>query len=1413
MRSVFCVLLLVVCAVAFAQRKRGSLPFDVEQSRGVEEALSALRDGDRVKLTEALTALAEGRQDVFVRIGREHLGVRLAIQRILNEAKKMRVFVLQLLPDKVKAVFPSSDRVEECFLRLLERGDVSGAGGFALRAREAGYALTPLMEAVAAAIGGPPANKPVTVAAKKTAPEALIKTLRRLMPQPPSSAAVAPPGRLITSIPIKLPYRGGLPLHISSCELPDGTTVFYGGDEVVAVDGNGEVVWRRDVEGGANNAALFCRRIAPVAVGNSVVLPLTDSLLALDGSDGSVLWHSVSIKDAYMLTAPVPVGRRLFSVGVVRKRQDEVVLLCFDGETGKLLWRRGVVSGFAPGGFGAGVYPQLAVCRGRIFVMSGFEWLAAYEMDGEPVWAVRYPLAGFELRGRRVSAMRRRYPLTKSSNSLLVVMPPDSDSVIAFAPFGARRVWQRTVPDVRLAAANRNHLLLIATKDALLLSAKNGAVVAHYELPDEALDVISDDAGFWVLCRWWVVRVEKSFLKPYFVPEARDATSITRWSEGIALLGKNRLFLYGDIGNADKATNAVRSGDPNALLTNHKACLYLIRRLEEGRRFKLLERLGMAVPEVMRAGMFMEAALDAIKAGKRNKAAALLRSSINLGSEGTVVPRLGWVAMPETALFLLASLEGKEDENAARGEAARALGLEAKWRLFLRFPATTVGQREGLLAAQGWLVAGQNWRARRAASLIHSLTKSDPIRKTATSLLARTSSPPIKLFWRTLPCALNAEPPKLRILKTMPPVCVLYSPDLVEVRNLTNGVVLWRLESGADDVAQIAKQTVAVLSGRTLLFVRLKDGVLLRREVLAEGVWSIAGGETLYAASSKGAVLAFDKDGKATSGWQEGKDVLGLAADGVAVLVLRDGVVKFLGRRRTVVRTRVAPLMWQVTDKRLWLLAQNGLRRQLLLIQPDGVVRRWDVNINVGEMAAQKNWCLLLERVPKTTPAVMLYLADGQTKRFSVPEDAGRVEFLKAVGSGKNAGVLWGSDATVRGFVLDVRSGRRVGFRSLLNGASGVAGPTVAGQWMFYAERTFWMVRMEVVDLRSGAVFGTDVRVRGRVWGVAGADGMGIVWTREGMVCGLGCEDAGRVELGRSAAEVLLKGEGFGRYVAALEACGRRSDAANVGVRLLDGGIDEQALRDVTERCLFWEGLEKPPRIRAFKVEKAPAIDGRADDPCWRQAYVVRLHGHKSLCGVENPRIRGWRWLGRMDAEARVWLAWDAKNLYVLIDLDDQIIYPMDQDEEKFHNGDMLYLAIDRRGNGGLEADGDDVLVSLGLVVPRPKKRKEGGRKPRGTYIARQKDDGTGVIYEMAIPWEYFKGDRRPPWVNIPPTGPKKGFTFGLNLVMLDDDTGLGASKTLSLAPGLVIGRQDRFLLWRGFVPGAFAKVVLEEER
>ncbi|RKY13865.1 MAG: hypothetical protein DRP82_04840, partial [Planctomycetota bacterium] len=694
MRAVFCAVLVVVSAATFGQRKRGSLPFDVEQNRGAEEALSALRDGDRVKLAEALTVLAEGRQDVFVRLGRQHLGVRVAMQRILNQAKTMRTSVLQLLPDKVKALFISSDRLQKDFLRLLERGDVYGAGVFALRAKECGYALTPLMEAVAAALGGPPATKPVTVGKKKTPPDALIRTLRRLIPEPASSAAIAPPGRLVASVPVKLPYVDGLPFRISSCELPDGTTVFYTGKEVVAVDREGEVAWRREVEGGSSNAALFCRRVGPAAVGNSVVLPLADSLLALSGSDGSVVWHSVSVKDAHMLTTPVLLGGRLYSVALVRERQDGVAVLCFDSQTGKLLWRRDVVSGFAPGGFGAGVYPQLAVCRGRILVMSGFEWLAAYEANGEPVWAVRYPLAGFWLRGRRVSLMKRRFPLTKSCNGLLVALPPDGNSLVAFAPFGARRVWQRAVSDVRFAAANREHLLLVAANSATLLSARNGAILAHYELPDEALDAISDDAGFWVLCRWWLVRVQRNALKTYFMPEAQEALSVTRWAGGIAILGRSGVFLYGDLKGADETTRAVRRGDPNALLTDHKACLYLIGRLKEGKRFKLLERLGMAVPEVMRAGMFVEAALDAMSAGRRRKAGALLRASINLGGEGTEVPRLGWVPMPETALFLLAALEG-EDEEAARGEAARALGLEAKWRLFMRVPATKVGQRAG----------------------------------------------------------------------------------------------------------------------------------------------------------------------------------------------------------------------------------------------------------------------------------------------------------------------------------------------------------------------------------------------------------------------------------------------------------------------------------------------------------------------------------------------------------------------------------------------------------------------------------------------------------------------------------------------------------------------------------------------
>ena len=166
---------------------------------------------------------------------------------------------------------------------------------------------------------------------------------------------------------------------------------------------------------------------------------------------------------------------------------------------------------------------------------------------------------------------------------------------------------------------------------------------------------------------------------------------------------------------------------------------------------------------------------------------------------------------------------------------------------------------------------------------------------------------------------------------------------------------------------------------------------------------------------------------------------------------------------------------------------------------------------------------------------------------------------------------------------------------------------------------------------------------------------------------------------------------------------------------------------------------------------------------------------------------------------------------------------PYDSEAERWV-GDCLLIAIDCLGNGGEVVLADDVLLSLALTLPKKKdedeeeEQKRDENKPDGSYFVRRKDDGSGANYEAAIPWSLFAKNGAP--IN-PAGGPPKGFSFGFNVVLTDDDgerfgagdaesTGpRGALKTLELTPGVML-HEEKSRLWQGYIPRRFARITLE---
>jgi hypothetical protein len=239
-------------------------------------------------------------------------------------------------------------------------------------------------------------------------------------------------------------------------------------------------------------------------------------------------------------------------------------------------------------------------------------------------------------------------------------------------------------------------------------------------------------------------------------------------------------------------------------------------------------------------------------------------------------------------------------------------------------------------------------------------------------------------------------------------------------------------------------------------------------------------------------------------------------------------------------------------------------------------------------------------------------------------------------------------------------------------------------------------------------------------------------------------------------------------------------------------------------------------------MPRPPEIDGELSD-WWRPWSSVELLGPQNVQPIQQPpgETPG-RWSGVEDLSARLYMGWDEKNFYFALDVDDTNLRPYDSDAPNWV-GDCLLIAIDCQNNGGEVVLGDDVLLSLALTLPKKKDDEEEQeesdeeRKPQGKYFVRRKEDNSGAVYEASVPWEVFVKNGA---TLDPAQGPEKGFAFGFNVILTDDDGERfggddpersgprGALKTLELTPSVLL-HQEKSRLWQGYIPRRFAKISL----
>ncbi|MFW6107829.1 MAG: PQQ-binding-like beta-propeller repeat protein, partial [bacterium] len=220
---------------------------------------------------------------------------------------------------------------------------------------------------------------------------------------------------------------------------------------------------------------------------------------------------------------------------------------------------------------------------------------------------------------------------------------------------------------------------------------------------------------------------------------------------------------------------------------------------------------------------------------------------------------------------------------------------------------------------------------------------------------------------------------------------------------------------------------------------------------------------------------------------------------------------------------------------------------------------------------------------------------------------------------------------------------------------------------------------------------------------------------------------------------------------------------------------------------------ESRPIYEAPYAARAPEIDGRlAED--WRVDRAAMLDRPRSIERIQSELHPGRFWHGPNDLSAALYVAWDAENLYLAVDVHDDVQTTHDFESEAWQ-GDCLMVGIDPEHDGGYRQGGNDTVFWLALSA---KPRRDDAEEDRlgGQHRIKVKEDETGTVYELSLPW-----------ADLGVHGPRAGVRLGLNVLAIDDDRS-GKMKAVSWTPGLTQNRRKE-LMFTGIAPELFGTVIL----
>ncbi|MBA3707318.1 MAG: PQQ-binding-like beta-propeller repeat protein [Planctomycetes bacterium] len=261
--------------------------------------------------------------------------------------------------------------------------------------------------------------------------------------------------------------------------------------------------------------------------------------------------------------------------------------------------------------------------------------------------------------------------------------------------------------------------------------------------------------------------------------------------------------------------------------------------------------------------------------------------------------------------------------------------------------------------------------------------------------------------------------------------------------------------------------------------------------------------------------------------------------------------------------------------------------------------------------------------------------------------------------------------------------------------------------------------------------------------------------------------------------------------------CGQMVYASKQGFYSL-GGMPQGPNREAVMTGIRDGKAPESEAARAGLSEFA-AVAARESRPVFSTAKSITIDGHlDDWVGIDPISLNHWTrrrasTAGADSCSARLRLTWDARNLYIAVDVEDDIVSTVSPGQNPLE-GDSIAIAIDS-DNDAFNRNDTSKVVLLQLAIAdgqcrliqltgRPIDADESHSEVRVARSAK------GLVYELSLPW-----------IGLRPAANQRPGSIGMSmgLAVIDHDPGRPDS-VLEWGNGLVRGFQARLLKPIAFV-------------